>query len=311
MFGSIVVPLDGSRFGEHALPYAVTVARHSGSRLHLVHVYDRVSPGDLLSVTPYHYEGVDLKEYEETYLEEDRSYLDRLARRIDPDGEIAVTTALLKGEVRRALEEYADEVGAGLVVMSTHGRTGVSRAWLGSVADTLVRHISLPMLLIRPPSVATEPPSRVKLGHVLVPLDGSAKAEGAVAVARALAEGTGARMTLLHAVSPRMVVGARSYPVRTGRLEERWVDAETYLERAAAPLREAGLDVDTRVLEHDDPHGAILATALEEGADVIAMATHGYSGLARAVLGSVTDKVLRGSVLPVLVQGPRVTEAAF
>lgn len=311
MFGSIIVPLDGSRFSEHALPYAVTVARHSGSRLHLVHVYDHASPSDLLSVTPYHYEGIDMEEYEEIYLDEDRAYLDRLARRIDPDGELSIETTLLKGEVRRALEQHAEEVEAGLVVMSTHGRTGVSRAWLGSVADTLVRHICLPMLLIRPPGTATEPPSRVEIGHVLVPLDGSPKAENAVAVARALAEGTGARLTLLHAVSPKVVVGARSYPVRTGHLEERWVDAQEYLRRIAEPLREAGLHVDTRVLEHDDPHGAILATALDEGADVIAMATHGYSGLARAILGSVTDKVLRGSVLPVLVQGPRVTEAAF
>lgn len=311
MFGSIVVPLDGSRFSEYALPHARTVARHCGADLHLVHVYDRASPGDLLSVTPYHYEGVDLKEYEEVYLDEDRSYLDRLARRIDHDGQVPITTTLLRGEVRKALEEYAEDVEAGLVVMSTHGRTGVSRAWLGSVADTLVRHVTLPMLLVRPLPDVTEPPAQVEIRRILVPLDGSPRARNTLAVARTLAEGMGARLILLHAVSSRMVVGARSYPVRTGHLEERWNDAEEYLERAAEPLREAGLEVETRVLEHDEPHGAILAAAGEEGADVIAMATHGHSGLARAVLGSVTDKVLRGSVLPVLVQGPRVSEAAF
>lgn len=311
MFGSTIVPLDGSRFGEHALPFAVAVARHSGATLHLVHVYDRASPDDLLSVTPYHYEGVDLREYEEFYQEEDRSYLQRLARRLDPEGDLEIVTTLLTGEVRPALEEYAGEVGAGLVVMSTHGRTGVSRAWLGSVADTLVRHISLPMLLVRPPAVGAEGPSQVEISRILVPLDGSRRAESAVEVARLLAEVTGAALILLHAVSPRMVVGARSYPVRTGHLERRFEDAESYLEQTAAELRQAGLDVEIRVLEHDDPHGAILAAAVEEGTDVIAMATHGHSGLARAILGSVTDKVLRGSALPVLVQGPHVAEAAF
>ncbi len=299
----ILVPLDGSEFGEHALPFARAIQARTGASIHLVHVHAFEPPADLLQNTPFQYEGVSMEAYEERCRDEERRYLREVASRWGEEGGGDVSWELLEGYVTEALERYAESLGVDLVVMTTHGRTGMSRIWVGSVADSLVRHTSFPVLLIRPEEGGGAP-ARVHLDHVLVSLDGSALGEQILEPALELTRAHGARMTLLSVVSPYRVFGARVAPLPTGHLEERLEKSLRYLDGIASRLAAEGVDVATRIEAHVSPARAILRVAEEERADVVALATHGYTGVRRTLLGSVTDKVLRAVRVPLLLQRP-------
>ena len=303
MVKSILVPLDGSKFSESSLPLAMTIGRATGARLHVTQIHVPYEPEQLLGSTPFQFEGVDMEEYDARRLEQDQAYITQLGGRIGSDG-VVVESSVLKGRrVADGLAEFAESVGADLIVMTSHGHTGTSRVWLGSVADELVRHSSKPLLVSRP--VEGVEAAAPDIRHILVPLDGSKLAEDALGPALDVARATGARITLAHVVATVTMLGPRSLTPALRKLRSEHESAEAYLESAAAPLQEEGLDVDTRVVEGKTPAQALSELADAIGADMIAMATHGYGGFRRILLGSVTDKLLRLSSLPVLITRQR------
>lgn len=304
MLDQLLVTLDGSDFGEHALPFAKLIAEKTGASVNISHVHCCEPPVDLLHNTPFQYEGVNMAAYVAQDAEEQRSYLKRQEEALKAElPENRVCSALLEGYVTEALERHAREIDAKLIIMTTHGRTGVSRAWLGSVADSLVRHSSFPLLVIRSlEDGGTFPTARFQ--HFLVPLDGSKAGEKILEPTGALAKATGASLTLLHVVSPQMTVGARVSPLPSGHRDERMAKAEKYLSSVAEGLKGDGLEVTTKIDSHFAPARAILKAAEKEDVDLIALATHGYTGVKRALLGSVTDKVLRGARWPLLLKRP-------
>lgn len=304
MLDQLLVTLDGSEFGEHALPFAEAIARKTGSSVNLTHVHCCDPPTDLLQNTPFQYEGVSMEAYHDRTVEEQRSYLeDRALAFKEKAPGVQVTVSLLEGYVTEALERQAKEIDAGLIVMTTHGRTGVSRAWLGSVADSLVRNSSYPLLVIRPLEDGKSFPE-ARFQHILVPLDGSATGERILEPTLALGRAMGSRLTLLHVVSPHVSVGARVSPLPAGHLQERLEGARTYLSGMLERLEEEGLEAEAIIESHFAPARAILKTAESQEVDLIAIATHGYTGVKRALLGSVTDKVLRASRWPLLLVRP-------
>jgi len=304
MLDQLLVTLDGSEFGEHALPFAKSIAAKTGASVELSHVSCCDPPTDLLQNTPFQYEGVSMEAYEEKHAEEQKAYLDGRAEdlRAQLPG-INVGASLLEGYVTEALERQATNLGADIVVMTTHGRTGVSRAWLGSVADSLVRHSTFPLLVIRPLEDGTTFPEP-NFDHFLVPLDGSPIGEGILEPAVALGKPMGARFTLLHVVAPHLTVGARVSPLPAGHLKERVGKAEDYLAGVVERLKSQGIEAEPLIESHYAPAKAILNTAESRDVDLIAIATHGYTGVKRALLGSVTDKVLRASRWPLLLERP-------
>lgn len=304
MFESLLVPLDGSRFGERALPYALALARATGVPIHLTHVHVPHPPDHLLAATQYQYEGVNMAEYDARDREEERKYLDGVANRVREQVPSEVRVALLEGELVCAIEAYAGEQRAGLVVMSTHGRTGASRIWLGSKADELVRHTHLPLVLVPPGHEIEEVEGQATLDHLLVALDGSPMAEKVLETALSIAKAMNARVTLLHVVSPHVTLGARVYPLPSGHLGDRMNKAREYLSTVVERLSDRALSVEPLVVEKAIPARAILDVARERDARLVAVATHGYRRMSRAILGSVADKVLRGSESPILVHRP-------
>jgi nucleotide-binding universal stress UspA family protein len=173
MCSKIMVPLDGSRFSEQSLRYAYQVAGHMGAQLHLVKVHMPVALAGDVFAGSLQIDRVS-KAAEEAYLLETRE------RYVQTEA----VTAVLKGPVVDALRSYIDDQGIDLVIMTTHGRGGLSRAWLGSVADQLVRRVNVPILLLRPQKgEATRPGPRFDLDRVVIPLDGSKEAERAIAPA--------------------------------------------------------------------------------------------------------------------------------
>ena len=171
------------------------------------------------------------------------------------------------------------------------------------MADSLVRHSTFPLLVVRPLEDGETFPS-ARFQHFLVPLDGSQTGEKILDPTVELAKAMGARLTLLNVVSPHITVGARVSPLPSGHLEERLAKSKAYLAGIADRLRGEGLDASPKIESHFAPARAILQTAEAEDVDLIAIATHGYTGVKRAVLGSVTDKVLRAAKWPLLLERP-------
>ena len=303
MLRSLLVPLDGTRFSELALPIAEGIAQVTGASLHLAHVHVPHPPEALLANTQFQYEGVDLDEYDENERSWERTYLEGLAQRVSRESSAVVDTALLEGDVPNTLQAYAQKVKADAVVISTHSRTGVRRVWMGSVAEALIRAGDLPILAVHAEEGEPVGPPQV-IHNILIPLDGSELAEAILPSAADLALAFGARVTLLQIVSSRFPTSDGLVPA----LPQHWTDAlqsgEDYLERIARRLRARGLRVEPMVMAHPKPSQAIRDVGDETDADLIAMATHGYSGMKRALFGSVAEDVLRHTEIPILIRRP-------
>lgn len=297
----VLVPVDGSNFSEHALPYALGVARRTGAALHLalVHV-----PAEIVSST---YPLADAVEDHDAELREhDTTYMEGLVERLRPSG-VEIRPALLGGRVGPALADYVDDVGIDLIVMTTHGRGGIQRAWLGSTADALIRHCMIPILLVRPRDETREigPDSDRTIGKVLAALDGSDTAETALRDAFELGITEDASLVLVHALQPPVAAASPYLPhtiqLTQDEMESREEHMKGYLERVAEEPWLGGRAAEVRVRVDYHPAPAILDLAEEEDVDLIALGTHGRGGLRRLILGSVADKVIRGTHRPVLV----------
>src|SRR6266487_2246759 len=196
MYRSILAPLDGSPLSERALPLALDIARRTGAFLHLVHVHLPLAAPMYTADFPLADTGLD-----ERACESERAYLNALAGRLRAETDIPVGAAFLDGAITDSVADliaaHAREHRADLIVMTTHGRGGLARVWLGSVADELVRRLPMPVLLQRPdqraPVTAVAQPPR----RILIPLDGSANAEAVLPYALALGQATQAQYTLL------------------------------------------------------------------------------------------------------------------
>jgi nucleotide-binding universal stress UspA family protein len=237
------------------------------------------------------------RKHEEAYLKDAR---ERLAHGVD------ASTILLDGPVAAALAEHARASGADLIAMTTHGRGGIERSWLGSVAVELTRLSPVPLLLVR-----SEPgPATRMFRRVLVPLDGSALAETILEHAMRLGRlEAGAELILLDVVQPITTDIWLSYaslaPSATRSVTERQEQhAREYLNGIVRRLTTEGLRARVRVVAAANVATAVLDVARGEEVDLVALATHGRSGLARLVLGSVADKVVRGSRTTVLLFRP-------
>jgi nucleotide-binding universal stress UspA family protein len=171
MYHKVLVPLDGSVFAEHALPLALEVAQRAQAAVQLVRVHVRVG-------SPY--SGSDLAcdlGLDSIIRHKEESYLRNVRQRLATVSPVRLTHKVLDGPAAAALYQHALATSTDLVVMTTHGRGPLTRCWLGSVADQLVRQVSVPVLLVRPREGARERTWKPILQHVLIPLDGSELAE--------------------------------------------------------------------------------------------------------------------------------------
>jgi nucleotide-binding universal stress UspA family protein len=313
MYRNILVPLDGSPFGEHALPLAVTLARKHGAALHLAHVLPPLAA--LYSEAPLFVDEPLEERLREHQRARHQAYLDAVVARVRAAGVAQVSTALREGEVAETLRSRAVALNADVVVMTTHARGALGRFWLGSVADDLVRSLPMPLLLTRPGEGPPDLNKDVPLARVLLPLDGTELAEQMIEPALSLAEPFKSAVTLLRVVRPVLPL---TYPVEVGALaraaqslidqtikvqEQLRKEAASYLEQVAQKVRGRGLEARVVVDAEDQPALTVLARQGE--ADLIALETHGRRGLKRLFLGSVADKVIRGAHVPVLVHKPQ------
>lgn len=299
MFHSILVPLDGSTFSEAALAYALDISRRTGADLHLTTIHE--------PVPSFAYD-----EWEVAAREWSTEYLETVREKVAAQAGGKVEGWLGSGRVVDVLGERADEVKADLVVMATHGRGALSRAWLGSVADGLVRHVHQPVLLVRPAEDGTSPPDDPGFDRLLVTLDGSEMGASILDLAAGVADTFDAELHLLRVVAYPVEI-ASPYLPHTVQMNQKIVDqarasAEEYLDGIVDDLAQRGVAATAHVVVDHQAGHTIAQQADELEADLVVMATHGRGGFRRTILGSTTDKVIRSVHVPVLVQRPQRSE---
>jgi nucleotide-binding universal stress UspA family protein len=300
MFDEIIVPVDGSGFGEIALPKALGIACKSGGEVRVVTV-----------ITPL--PGSDVSEEDQANEDERltlartqaQDYMSGLQKRVILSGcDVPISCHVEVGSVVEAVDSHTREAGADLLVMTTHGWGPLKRAWIGSVADGLLRRTPCPILVLRPQEGEELVLEETKFQHLLVTLDGSPESREILPFARSMAEVSGCRTTLLRVIPPHFPLSSPFTSHTTHQfqgLDGEEKSARGALEEEAADLRAHGLTVEIATLPGVPAAEGILEFANENGVDVIAMATHGRGGVARLVLGSVADKVIRGGNFPVLL----------
>ena len=296
----IAVALDGSDFAERALPAAAALSRLFGATLTLISV---LPARGALRVLP---KGRSTGDPLEAGQAETEAYLSRLAGQYRGQGANA-EYYVAAGPVAQAIEVLTRELNADLLIMSTHGRSGISRFMLGSNASAVIQLLRQPVLLLRPQALARGDLPEVR--RVLVTLDGSSFAERVLPWVQRVSEATGAQVLLLAVpeVPEPSLYGAMAGAVDELR-ERAEANTQRYLERIAAQLEEAGMPVQTLV-EGSRPATAILDVAEREQVDLIMLATHGRGGMERLMLGSVADRVVHHSRCPILLVPARDGDA--
>jgi nucleotide-binding universal stress UspA family protein len=305
MFRTILVPLDGTRFAEAAL-YALRALlrrRRTRTRIRLVLVHEPAA-----GIVPTPELGFSLATVTTELRTAQERYLERTLSRLEPELGRAVEGRVVVGSAGRSIAAEARRTGADLVIMATHGSGLLGRAGLGSVADYVVRHLHLPILLVRP----TGKPGRrrvVRFRNPLVPVDFSAASRAVFGPLRRLLRMTGGgRVTLLHVSQPayQLAFPTMPYPMaQNAELFEIQGEAGRKRLRAmAARVRSPGVTVATRLVRGAGVATTILETLTERQYDLAVMSTHGRTGLQRLLLGGVADKVIRNSQKPVLVFRP-------
>lgn len=315
MYERILVPLDGSKLAQQALPYARAVATAKSAEVELVEVvapfeeFVRASTDDEL-VAVGAGSRFDRWPTSNEWASIAQSFREDAGKRLAASealigAGVATRSAVLEGDAAEAIIKEADARPGTLIVMATHGRSGLGRWLMGSVTDKVVRHAHQPTLVVRARDDADG--SRANIGEVILPLDGSATAEAAIPHAVEMSKLLGVGISLIRAVSPASHADAfvEYMPDSYQRLvEDAREDAEEYLDGVATRIRNQGISEVRSEASIGNASSAIVDLARAADEPLVVMATHGRSGVGRWMLGSVADRVVRHGPGPVLVVRP-------
>ena len=282
MIERIVVPLDGSPTAEAVLPQVRRILHRTDSELILVRAIIPPPAEDSMSMVGA-----------EALIDASREYTRGMEARLKEAG-VRVKSITRVGTAAGVILDVAQEEEAHLIAMATHGETGLKRILLGSVTEKVLRKSPVPVLVVRPfdsYTIAPESPEHRPIRHLLLPIDESELGLAAFAPAAKLAELFDARVLLLRVLETDK---------KGAELARERAAAERHLKEIARPLDLQGIETIVLV-EVGDPATVILETCGAVPIDLMAMATHGRSGLSRLLHGSVTERVLRESTVPLLV----------
>jgi nucleotide-binding universal stress UspA family protein len=294
MYTKMLIPLDGSQVAEQVLPYARFLAKELAIPVNLLQVID--PDGLELWVDPEHGRYIDT--ILDDLTESSRAYLEKIAQSIPGT---SVQCLVEKGKAEEVLIERAATDGDSLMVMATHGRSGMQRWLLGSVADKVLHGASNHVLLIR----ATEQgktAGEAVLKTVVVPLDGSPLAERVLPHVADLARRLGLRVVLTRAYALPPTMAPDAYGTYTEEMiNQLEADARSYLLAKVEGLKEKGIENVTAAVDLGYGAEEIIKLGRQTPDNFIAMCSHGRSGIRRWLLGSVTERVVRHSGDPVLI----------
>ena len=302
-FGTILVPHDGSSLADTALPYASVLTQATGATLELLRVLEELKPifdaggRELIWIDPAN-PRAEMASPE---------ILGPAAGRLASEG-IQAKTVVRIGDPRHEILAEAATLDRPLILLASHGRGGISRVVMGSVATRVLQMATCPVMLVRARE-AEEQPGQVSLKRITVPLDGSALSEKALPYATGLAESLGAKLHLVRVAetyrdevpeTPPHIFTSPSYRAMLDQFEVLEREAREYLEGVTARLGSQAITVTWEVLS-GDPWRQILRYAERDEPDLIVMTTHGRGGIARWFYGSVSDRLLTSATTPLVL----------
>ena len=297
MYTRILIPLDGSKTAEQALPYARALANKLKVPLELIGVIDIAEFAAHISA--------EKARYLESMIEQgERSSVDYLKGIAKTFPGLSVICTVEKGTVAETIIDKAAADKGTLITMATHGRSGINRFVLGSVAEKVLRATNNPLLLIRAADRAA-PGEEARLTSVIVPLDGSELAESVLPAVTELAKKLGLEIVLFRAfnIPYGVYAGADGYYAINfdQMIAEIKDEATAYLETKTEELKGKGVENVSFLVKEGLSADEIISIGRQTPDNLIAMCTHGRSGVKRWVLGSVTETVVRHCGDPVLV----------
>ena len=317
MFTKALVPLDGTEISEGIIPFITQLARglEMGVVLatavqldaRLITYLDRMAdnlaepvtgrdPGDRPAASD---------QLKESLAREIKGRLDELADRMSLEG-IPTETTVEFGKVSDTVIRMAQNSECDLIAMSTRGRSALASGLLGSVAYNVIHESPIPILVITPERAKLHWDADYSISRVIVPLDGSEFAETALPYAASLSRKMDMGVTLIQVLPQDEFIYGGGYHISEylPRIrEELQTEARRYLAGVAWPLRQEGLEVSAETV-HGSPSSRIVQIARAADHDMIALTTHGRSGISRLLLGSVAEAIVRESGDPVLIVPP-------
>ncbi len=309
MYSRILVTLDGSDLSEHVLPYAITLGLALDCPIELLRIPENLplyAAGDFESVSAA-YQAMSPEERKA----ECQEYLDDIAGPLREKG-LRMSTLVRSGMAAHEIVAESALIDQTVVAMASHGRSGIARWILGSVADEVLRKSTSHLLLVRPREDG-EAMADAAISRIIMPLDGSSLAEQALVHMTGLAKSFAAKVDLvrvtpsateyyrqasLHPAEGSSIQYVPPYEEVSKDLDEK---AQAYLEKVQAKLEERGLSMVEIHSVHGHPAGVISDMARSEPGSMVVISTHGRSGIGRWVLGSVADSVARHSGCAVLL----------
>jgi nucleotide-binding universal stress UspA family protein len=297
MFDPVLVPLDGSVLAECVLPHVVAIARAFDAKVILLRVLDKNQASEKAQL-------FDLLNWQINKTGA-KLYLEKVCTRLQKSG-LRVETAVLEGLVAESITEYALSRGAKLVILSSHGRSGLSQWGISSVTQKIIFSAPTSVLIIRAHQPATSESLEWQYTRIVVPLDGSRRAENVLPMVTLLARFYHSRINIVHVVkTPEM---ARQMPLSKEDVElsDRIVarnreEAIRYLDQVRLHSPLDGMDVETRLLASDDAAAALHELAEKESIDMVALSAHGYSGNNQWPYGSMVNNFILYSKVPLLI----------
>jgi nucleotide-binding universal stress UspA family protein len=283
MYDQILFPTDGSEPAAASLDYAAQIAEEHDGTLHILNVADTNQE----SLATIRGEVVDVLE------QEGEQIVDEATARASERG-ISVVSEVVQGSPHDAIVEYSEEFAIDLIVMPTHGRSGLKRVLLGSVTERVINTADVPVISVNPDEEhqPTYPSERI-----LVPVDGSRGAQLALTEGIAVAKATGATLHLLHVVE----TGSLGPDARSVLKEqELTAQANDIITEAVKRAEAESLDAIVTDIEHGKPLSEIRSYIRTESIDLAILGTHGTTDFSRYVMGGVSAKLVRSAPIPVM-----------
>jgi nucleotide-binding universal stress UspA family protein len=297
MFDPILVPLDGSLIAECVLPHVVAIARAFEAKVILLRVLDKNQASEKAQL-------FDLLNWQINKTGA-KLYLDKTSTRLQKSG-LQVETAVLEGLVAESIAEYALSRGTKLIVLSSHGRSGLSQWGISSVTQKIIFSAPASVLIIRAHQPAVSESKEWQYNRIVVPLDGSRRAENVLPMVTLLARFHNSQIHVVHVVkTPEM---ARQMPLshEDVELSDRIVtrnreEAVHYLDHLRLHSSLEGIDVQTHLLTSDNAPATLHELAEKEGIDMVALSAHGYSGNTQWPYGNMVNNFILYSKVPLLI----------
>ena len=297
MFDPVLVPLDGSLLAECVLPHVAAIASALDAKVILLRVLDKNQASEKAQL-------FDLLNWQINKTGA-KLYLEKISARLQKSG-LRIETVLLEGLVAESITEYALSRGIKLIILSSHGRSGLSQWGISSVTQKIIFSAPTSVLIIRAHQPATSGSTEGHYKRILVPLDGSRRAENVLPMVTLLARFRQSRIHIVHVVkTPEM---ARQMPLTREDVElsERTIarnreEAIRYLDQICQISHLDGIDVETRLLTSDNAAAALFELTDKENIGMVALSAHGYSGNNQWPYGSMVNNFILYSKVPLLV----------